>query len=118
MLCLLASTWGLMMSKQMDLLAGRALRDEALSKLESTTRRQHYIARCREFLIEFAMANGKVSSDDVRSRYPIPEEWDGRIMGAVFSPRWLKKMGFVKCGEHPTKFKQAHTRPQSDWRLA
>ncbi len=103
---------------ELDLGAGIKGRDKALDQLENTTEgRRKWVARGRFLALWIVKQKGRVSSDDVRILWPVPPDWDPRIMGAVFNPHWCKSAGLVPLEHKPTRFKQAHARPQQKWAL-
>ena len=83
---------------------GFDLRDKALERLESN--RAHWIATARRVARQVCEEEGFVTADAVRARLPIPPEYDGRVMGAVFC-----KSLFQKVGYKATTVATSHGRP-------
>lgn len=68
-------------------------------------RKQNWIKLARQHAREIAQKNGFVTADDIHSVLPLPDLWDHRCMGAVFSK--LKGTGcYVK-----SRRKKCHGRP-------
>ncbi|HLE79709.1 MAG TPA: hypothetical protein VJA25_00270, partial [Dehalococcoidia bacterium] len=70
------------------------------------TSRAHWIATARDVALGVCDAQGWVTADDVRRLFPIPEEYDGRVMGAVFCKRLFRKVGY-----QATAVPTSHGRP-------
>ena len=83
---------------------GFDLRDQALERLEGS--RAHWIATARQVARDVCAEQGFVTADDVRARLPIPEEYDGRVMGAVFAKSLFRKIGY-----QATMISTSHGRP-------
>ena len=83
---------------------GFDLRDRALERLELS--RAEWIATARRIAIWVCHRRGQVTADDVREILPIPPEYDGRVMGAVFC-----KSLFQKVGYKATTVASSHGRP-------
>ena len=83
---------------------GFDLRDQAIGRLESS--RAHWIATARRVAHQVCEEEGFVTADAVRARLPIPPEYDGRVMGAVFC-----KSLFQKIGYQATMIPTSHGRP-------
>ena len=83
---------------------GFDLRDRALERLRMS--RPEWIAAARRVAIWVCRRRGQVTADDVREILPIPPEYDGRVMGAVFC-----KSLFTKIGYKATTIPTSHGRP-------
>ena len=83
---------------------GFELRDKALERLEMS--RAHWIATARNVARVVCDEQGFVTADDVRARLPIPSEYDGRVMGAVFCRSMFRKVGY-----QATMIPTSHGRP-------
>ena len=94
----------------MTLQLGFDLRDQALERLESG--RAHWIATARRVARQVCEEEGFVTADAVRARLPIPPQYDGRVMGAVFCRRLFEKVGY-KATTTPT----SHGRPIAVFRV-
>ena len=89
---------------------GKELRDEALERLEE--RRARWVAEAKDIAERLARAHGTVTADDLRTAYPVPPEYDARVVGAVF-----KDKRFVKMGYRATSRATSHARPIAVFRL-
>ena len=83
---------------------GFDLRDQALERLEGS--RAHWLATARQVARDVCVEQGFVTADDVRARLPIPSEYDGRVMGAVFCKGLFQKVGY-----QATMIPTSHGRP-------
>ena len=83
---------------------GFDLRDKALERLESS--RAHWIAAARRVARQVCEEEGFVTADAVRARLPIPPQYDGRVMGAVFAKSLFRKIGY-----QATMISTSHGRP-------
>jgi hypothetical protein len=97
-----------------DLKKGKQLRDEGIEEVSFD--REDWIQRARLLAVNIARKDGTVDSDRVVKLYPIPEDADPRIMGAVFNSR-VADFPFVPCGWTQTARKQGHARPMRVWKL-
>lgn len=95
----------------MSLEEGREGREAALDLLEK--RRAEYIEECRETARHLGRNGQVVTVDMIRSLHPIPEEFDGRVMGAV-----MRAPEFVKVGYTQTVIKASHGRPIAMFKLS
>lgn len=77
-----------------DFIAAEEAKETILDTLES--RRHAYIAQARAVARKlYAEIGGPVSVVDVRAKCPPPEEFDPRVLGAVFrKPEW-RKVGYA-----------------------
>ena len=83
---------------------GSDLRDRALDRLGSN--RAEWLNIARGYALQICRRRGQVTADDVREILPIPPEYDGRVMGAVFC-----KSLFQKVGYKATTVASSHGRP-------
>jgi len=81
-------------------------KEQALIILENT--RSEFLQTARQIARTVYAIKGHVTIDDIRERIEIPENIDGRVMGAVFNRSEWKSIGFTK-----TKIKTSHSRPIS-----
>ncbi|TEU01987.1 MAG: hypothetical protein E3J29_00215 [Dehalococcoidia bacterium] len=91
-------------------LDGLQRRDDALELLEKN--RAMWLFNARNVAAMVCRLHGQVMADDIRARCPIPEGWDHRVVGAVFSDR-----RFVKMGYQATERPEAHARPIAIFKL-
>lgn len=89
---------------------GFDLRDEALDLLECT--RADWISRAKIVAHNIAFKKGWVTADDLREVWPVPDDWDARVVGAVFRDK-----RFLKVGSTATERVTSHKRPISVFRL-
>ena len=79
--------------------------------------RADFLKQCREYayLVAMRRANKQCTVDDIREAISIPNGWDGRLMGAVFTTgkkgEW-EAVGFVKSRQ-----KINHGRPITIFQL-
>src|SRR3990167_8881839 len=83
---------------------GFDLRDDAVERLEGS--RADWLASARDVARQVCREQGFVTADDVRARLPIPPQYDGRVMGAVFSKSMFRKIGY-----QATMIPTSHSRP-------
>lgn len=91
-------------------LTGFDLRDESLSLLERT--RADWISRARIVAYNIIKNKGWCTADDLREVWPVPVDWDARVVGAVFRDKM-----FVKEGYTATERPSSHKRPIAVFRL-
>ena len=91
-------------------LAGFEARDAALDLLERT--RADWISRARIVAHNIILRKGWVTADDLREVWPVPDDWDARVVGAVFRDK-----RFVKEGYRATERTTSHGRPIAVFRL-
>lgn len=110
-----ARSWAI--TYEPDLAKGRREKQYALDLVEDATeQRRQWVQDARRAAQLIAEVTGTVTSDDVREAVPMPEDWDPRILGAVFrngkhGPRF-ERVGYVQ-----TRSARAHARPIAVWRL-
>ncbi len=85
-------------------------RDQVLDLLERT--RADWISRARIVAHNIILRKGWVTADDLREVWPVPEEFDARVVGAVFRDKRFVKDGYTAT-ERPT----SHGRPIAVFRL-
>lgn len=104
--------------RRKGLALGRILRDESVDLTESTEERAAWRRRAYAVALQLAYDHpeGTVTTDDLEDVFPVPDEWDRRILGAVFNPR---KAGFAfeRIGRMQSQQPQCHGRDISIWRL-
>lgn len=85
----------------------KQLRDETLDLFE--IHRADYLASARLIARSLYLQHKRpISVDDVRAHYPPPDDFDPRLMGAIFrKPHWIK-VGFIN-----SKRRECHGRPVS-----
>ena len=83
---------------------GAKARDDALMILEAA--RQSWLTHARNTALLHAHKYGTVTADVIQDACEIPAEWDRRVVGAVFVPRWFRKVGY-----RATRRREAHARP-------
>ena len=83
---------------------GTKARDDALNSFEVP--RREWLKDAREKALRHAHKYGTVTADVIQDACEIPAEWDRRVVGAVFVPRWFKKVGY-----RATRRREAHKRP-------
>lgn len=91
-------------------LTGFDLRDESLDLLERT--RADWISRARIVAHNIILKKGWCTADDVRDVWPVPPDWDARVVGAVFRDK-----RFIKEGYTATERVSSHGRPIAVFRL-
>lgn len=89
---------------------GFEARDQSLDLLERT--RADWISRARIVAHNIILRKGWVTADDLREVWPVPDDWDARVVGAVFRDR-----RFLKIGSTATERVSSHRRPISVFRL-
>lgn len=98
---------------------GRLLRDEALYHLEYSSENR-LLWRRRGYVVALQLAQQNpehtVTTDDLEEVYPVPDEWDRRVLGTIFRP---KRNGFAlrRIGEIQSTQRQCHGRWISLWKL-
>lgn len=94
-----------------DLPAGQERKREALERFEHTG--AFWLSRARAVAHEHAIANGKVTSDDVLAVVGMPEDMHHNLVGAIFALRdeWRA------VGRTATKRAEGHSRRITVWRL-
>lgn len=104
--------------KRKGLALGRILRDEGVLQTESTEFRATW--RRRAYLVALQLAHDSpentVTTDDLEVVFPVPADWDRRILGAVFNPR-RDDFAFERIGRKQSAQAQCHGREISIWRL-
>lgn len=58
--------------------------------------RAEWLARAKAYALFLGSAGIEVTADDIHDHIPIPQEFDGRVMGAVFHPCVWECVGYVK----------------------
>ncbi len=93
------------------ILDGLAQRDQALNLLERT--RGEWVERARIVAENICRVKGWVTVDDLREVWPVPPDWDARVVGTVFRDK-----RFIKAGYQPTLRASSHSRPIAVFRLS
>lgn len=89
---------------------GLAEKQHALDLFED--HRAAYLERARWWAVHLANMHGQVSTDELWEMCPVPEEFDPRVLGAVFRGKKWERVG-QKLSRRPV----CHGRPVTIWRL-
>ncbi len=90
-------------------------KDTALDGVQSgdppiNKRRKAYVRHARAMAMSiFLRVHRPITSDDLWETCPPPDDFDPRILGAVFRKGW-RRVGYTAA-----KRKRAHASPQSQW---
>ena len=95
---------------QLPLDEGLRQRDAALDTLEDT--RARWVAAALVIAERLARVNGTVTADSLRAAFPVPADYDARVVGAV-----LRNRRFVRVGYRATSRATSHARPIAVFKL-
>ena len=74
--------------------------------------RATWLERARQAAFELGSDGREVTIDDVRERVPPPSDVDGRVMGAVLTPKHWEAVGYRRSSR-----RVCHNRPVTVFRL-